>query len=352
MAQPTAVQMHTPQVPSAITSHIANYMPEVKTLIPPDIGIEAFRAALWAHLKEIPKLAEATPESIAKSVVKMALHGYLPGRDAYILVFGRKAECVVDYKGLIRTLMRTGHVAKAMAEVVYKKELPLFKIDYGRDYMEHVPWLEDDPGPVVGAYAQIFLKDSTKHFRFMRMTDLERVRAVALGRDQDAWVKHPTEMYRKTALKNLCKYVQLPVTVEEAIALDEGREEEPDVIITNGRKAAEELFGGVHEETPPPPVREDLQYYWDLAACGGSGAEATERRTTLLVLVTGMAKNAVSGPEALDGADWETCGPLLEHMCARVTAGDFHDVKTRRELNEKLQQAKTDWIMEHSPSTT
>ena len=391
MSEPTqAVQRH---IPRGIAVTLGNDMPRIAELLPSDVSVDQFKAALFLQLSTTPKIHEASPESVASAVIKMALHGFLPGRDAALVVFYNKkagrhtAEMIAEYRGLIRELDRTGRIAKSYAQVV--RDNDHFEIDYGTDTLSHKPCLKGPRGNVYGAYAIITMRDGTKHFHYMALEDLQKVRAAALGRDQEAWTTWPEEMYRKTPLKTLCKYLQLTPKLEELLATEDARTEEPVYVETNGKQAAIELFGGYYEEgrlvgedtstvdsssqddadtvseekpttidseashaTEGPGNRIDVAM-WDAALCGAKGEAANIRRRYILsMLFDEKARKVpveqISSPAVLIEIDWDTKRPLFEYLCAYAQSAEYAAWATDQHRYDGLRKAKAQFLREQA----
>lgn len=72
---------------------------------------------------------------------------------------------------------------------------------------------------------QHVLTDGTWHVHYQDKKDLDRVKAQAPGREQDPWIKHPLEMWCKTALKNVAKYCPLSGALQTTLEADDQAEE-------------------------------------------------------------------------------------------------------------------------------
>jgi recombination protein RecT len=225
-------------------------------VLPALLTPERFLNFALLTLAETPRLFECTKTSLLAGVYQAAKDGLELGRDCYLVPFKTRqgtfeAQYIRDYKGLVKLLERTGKVAKAFAEVVYERDT--CTIDYGNAQkpLTHVVALSQRGLPM-GCYGAIVRTDGTWHLHYMDKRDLDRVKEQAPGREQDTWVKHPLEMWRKTALKNVAKYCPLTPQVEEALTQEDAGAPAP-----VGREAAAEavalLFDrseGRPEETP------------------------------------------------------------------------------------------------------
>jgi recombination protein RecT len=212
--QATAVATKS-ALPSRLEQTLKALTPQIAQLLPPDIQLEQFRAALWVHLQEIKGLMDCHPTSLRKCVVQAANNGLLPGRDCNFLPFKGKAVFCPHYQGLIRALDRTGKVADSFAHPVYVGDT--FEIDFLANHYSHKPALGQKRGELRFFYSCIIKKDGTKHIEIMTLDEIEAVRRRSPAADEGPWVTDFVAMGRKTALKQGCKYVQLTPEVREAI---------------------------------------------------------------------------------------------------------------------------------------
>jgi recombination protein RecT len=173
-----------------------------------------------------PRLLECTPESIVQGVMSAAQLGLDVGGvlgSAYLVPYKNKktdryeAQFIPGYRGLIDLARRSGSIESIEARVV--KEKDLFEFEYGLNpKLRHVPSNDDSPGPTVRAYGIAKLKDGGVQVEVMTIAQLNLIRSRSRAKDDGPWVTDTDEMYRKTVVRRLFKY--LPVSVELATALE------------------------------------------------------------------------------------------------------------------------------------
>ena len=206
------------QLPAQVTESLAQAMPNAYKLLPGDVAIERFRAAVYLHLQQSPKVLECDPATLLDCCIRAASDGLLPGLECYFLPFKGKASYVRHYQGLIKLLERTGKVRRAFAHPVYEGDT--FELDYFADRYSHVPALvkRQAPGTLLYYYGALITTDGVPHVQLASLEYIEAVRKRAPGGEQEGWKYHPVEMGRKTALKYACKYVQLTPEVQTLLA--------------------------------------------------------------------------------------------------------------------------------------
>jgi recombination protein RecT len=231
--------------------------PQWSGVLPALLTPERFLNFALLALAETPRLFECTRTSLLAGVYQAAKDGLELGRDCYLVPFKARggtleATYIRDYKGIVKLLERTGKVAKAFAEVVYEGDI--CTIDYGHPTQPLVHQIAlTTRGKALGCYGAIVRTDGTWHVHYMDHDDLTRVKQQAPGREQDPWLKHPLEMWRKTALKNVAKYCPLTPEVQEALTQEEVGEPAP-VGAEQAQQNIQELFD--RSTGQPEPVND------------------------------------------------------------------------------------------------
>ena len=210
-------------LPAPLTESLAGAMPNAYKLLPADVPQERFRAAVFLHLTQSPKLVECDAMTVLDCCIRAAADGLLPGLECFFLPFKGKASYVRHYQGLLKVLDRTGRVKRAFAHPVYEGDT--FAMDYGSDQFSHIPYLvlDREPGKIRFYYGVIITTDGVPHVQPVALDYIETVRKRAPGGEQEAWKYHGVEMARKTALKYACKYVQLTADVQALLADEEAQ---------------------------------------------------------------------------------------------------------------------------------
>lgn len=199
-----------------------------------------------------PRLLQCTKRSVLESLMDAAEVGLEPNTPLkYADLIARwnskinayECQYQLRYGGLDELAYRSGQIAQIDSGVVHAKD----KFVYTRGthpQFEHVPHpgfkltpegqfvlnangqpVEEDPGPIVAAYAIARFKDASLEPRIevMWRKDIDRIRDRNAAKDKKGnvvgpWVTDYEEMARKTPERRLCK--RLPLRAEDAAALE------------------------------------------------------------------------------------------------------------------------------------
>jgi recombinase, phage recT family len=199
------------------------------TALPKHVNSERFVRIAITTIRQNPKLAKCSQESLLGALMVSAQLGLEPGTlgQCYLIPFENKkagtVECQfqIGYKGLIELLRRSGQLSDIYSYTVYENDD--FNIEYGLSRtLTHKPNF-DERGEIKGFYAVAILKDGAKAFEYMTKDEVthheEKYRKGSYK--NDVWNKNFEEMAQKTVVKKLLKW--LPVSVEflEMAAKDE-----------------------------------------------------------------------------------------------------------------------------------
>ena len=199
------------------------------TALPKHVNSERFVRIAITTIRQNPKLAKCSQDSLLGALMVSAQLGLEPGTlgQCYLIPFENKkagtVECQfqIGYKGLIELLRRSGQLSDIYSYTVYENDD--FNIEYGLSRtLVHKPNFTDR-GEIKGFYAVAILKDGAKAFEYMTKDEVvkheEKYRKGSYK--NDVWNKNFEEMAQKTVVKKLLKW--LPVSVEflEMAAKDE-----------------------------------------------------------------------------------------------------------------------------------
>lgn len=197
------------------------------------------RIAITAMMKT-PKLAQCTQESIFNCLLQLSQFGLEPdGRNAHLIPFDVKSkgeyvrtDCtlIIDFKGYVDLIMRTGLVANIHADVVCENDE--FVYDRGQ-ITKHLIDFRKPRGNAYAAYAVIRFKDGTEKCEVMPKEDILAIRNRSSGwyaftkgwAKQSPWnPEEPViekEMWKKTVFRRVTKWVQLSSELRDVIAKED-----------------------------------------------------------------------------------------------------------------------------------
>ena len=210
-----------------------------------------------------PALYRCTKASILQCLMRSAETGLaLNGREAAAVPYGTEATFIPMYQGLIKNMVSNNVVSRIEARVVYAEDV--FSLQYGtQPQIRHVPTMNDTRGSIVGAYSVAFFRTGGTQFDYMPIKDLDAIRERSRAKNSGPWVTDTEEMYRKTVVRRLCKYLPLSPELQDALTADQDVLEVESTTVgtlqpTSGRIAIAEALGGEVAQTD-----EEFTAPWD-----------------------------------------------------------------------------------------
>lgn len=199
-------------------------------------GLEAaqlVRDALTS-LRQTPKLAECTPQSVLGSLMSCAQLGLRPGvlGHAWILPYWDKksrtnvAQLIVGYKGVVELAYRSDKIASIVGRTVYEGDT--FDVEYGLDdKLIHKPALTGERKNPIAHYAMVKLANGGASFWVMTEDEMQawRRRYAPTNREGQTvgpWVSDYEAMARKTCLLRLAAWLPKSTELAYAIEVDNG----------------------------------------------------------------------------------------------------------------------------------
>lgn len=191
--------------------------------LPKHIDSERFIRIAITTIRQNPKLAECSQESLLGALMTSAQLGLEPGvlGQCYLIPYGKNCSFQISYKGMIELLRRSGQLKDIYAYSVYSNDE--FEMVYGlRRDLKHKPKLDGDRGEMIGCYCAAILKDDTTAFEFMTKKEIEtHMKRFSKSYNNGPWQTDFEAMAHKTVVKKMLKW--LPVSVEflESASKDE-----------------------------------------------------------------------------------------------------------------------------------
>ena len=204
----------------AFKDQIAKALPKHLT---PDRFI---RIAVTAMMRT-PKLADCDQASLFNALLNLSQLGIEPdGRRAHLIPFtNRRRNCVecqliIDYKGLVELIMRSGKVANIHADIICKNDS--FEYDKGM-VVSHKINFEQPRGDVYAVYSICRFKDGTEKSEVMTKDEVEAIRRRSKAGQSGPWCTDWNEMAKKTVFRRLSKWLPLSPEYRDALEVDDDK---------------------------------------------------------------------------------------------------------------------------------
>jgi recombination protein RecT len=208
--------------------------------LPKHMDAERFTRIAMGSLRKNPKLLQCEPASFLSACLQVASLGLEPDTPlghAYLIPYGKEVTLVVGYEGYIDLAYRSGVVVAIHANVVRDGEE--FEWREGSDpFINHKPSATPQTytsgkqtylsgRDVTHAYAVAQLLAGGKVQVVMMKSELDAIRTRSRASHDGPWVTDICAMYKKTAIRQLRKY--LPMSAQGrafhmGAALDEAQD--------------------------------------------------------------------------------------------------------------------------------
>lgn len=236
----------------------------ISSILPKHLTAERMARVAISALTRVPKLAQCDQASFFGCMMSLSQLGLEPdGRRAHLIPYGTQCTLIIDYKGLVELIMRTGNVSNIHADIICQNDV--FEYDCG-EVKKHVIDFRKDRGEMYAVYCIITFKDGTKKAEVMSKADVDKIQKRSRAGTSGPWITDYPEMAKKTVFKRCSKWIQLSSEVVDAIKKDD---EEYDINLHDNKKNASPLSRTVTKDavtveadaviTPatPEPVAEE-----------------------------------------------------------------------------------------------
>lgn len=193
---------------------------EIAKALPSVCTADRFMRFALTSLQRVPALEKCSQPSVLRCFLQLAELGIeADGRRAHLIPYGQECTLILDYKGLIELVRRSGEVASLRAETVCEAERETFSWHNGE--IEHrINWLEPR-GEILAVYAVCQLKSGETQSAVMTKAEVEKIRTASKAGSSGPWKDHWGEMAKKTVIRRLCKMLPLATEVQEALLRDD-----------------------------------------------------------------------------------------------------------------------------------
>ncbi|MDB6080167.1 MAG: recombination and repair protein RecT [Akkermansiaceae bacterium] len=256
-------------------TNLADDPKSVRAILNSDAGRAQFAAALPKHLtpdrfcrvamtalSRTPKLQDCTKESLFKCLMDLSSMGLEPdGRRAHLIPYGKECTLIVDYKGFVELVMRSGLVSNLHADKVCQNDM--FEYDRG-EVVTHRIDFRAPRGNAYCYYARVTFKDGTTKAEVMSKEDIESIRQRSRSGNAGPWKTDYDEMAKKTVFRRLSKWLTLSPEIRDAVTTDDehsfARGMANDTIdVTSAAPPKENPFASQPNaiDVEPPPENDD-----------------------------------------------------------------------------------------------
>jgi recombination protein RecT len=161
---------------------------------------------------------DCTKESVMKCLLDLSAMGLEPdGRRAHLIPYGQECTLIIDYKGLVELIRRSGDVERIQAETVCEKD----EFSWINGEVNHrINWRESR-GEVQAVYAIAVMKSGEKQSATMTREEVELIRSRSRAGKSGPWVTDWAEMAKKTAVRRLSKMLPLSSEVMQHLERDD-----------------------------------------------------------------------------------------------------------------------------------
>lgn len=236
----------------------AELVKNVKAL-PDGFNRQRFILNCIAMLKgDLKKWNNVEPASIITTLAKGAYLGldFFNG-ECYAIPYGNDVNFQTDYKGEIKLAKKYSEVQikDIYAKLVREGDFFEEEIVDGRQSVSFKPVPFSD-GEIKGAFAVVLFGDGSMSYETMSKKEIESVReGFSKAKNSPAWVKTPGEMYKKTVLRRLLKYVTLDFDNEKQdAAFADGGDFDPNKVVDVEAKEIHDPFSQKIENVQEAPA--------------------------------------------------------------------------------------------------
>jgi recombination protein RecT len=186
-------------------------------------------------VQKSPKLIECFASEVGKRSVGLAMltagqYGLeVDGKMAHLVPYrdnrqnATVCQLIPGFQGLVNLAYNSALVKSIWADAVYENEVFTYKKGLSIT-LEHEPLMNDEePGALRAAYAVAELRDGGKVVVVLFKRDIERIRASSRGADQPSspWQTHPAEMWKKSAIRQLCKIIPQSSELRDVLRVED-----------------------------------------------------------------------------------------------------------------------------------
>lgn len=202
----------------------------IEDALPKDFNKTRFAQNCIAVLNDNAEaLSKFSQQEIIAGLIKGASLGLeFINKECYLIPYGSKLNYQTSYTGEMKLAKK--YSSRPIKEIYAKliREGDVFEemIINGEQTFNFKPLPLND-GAIIGAFAAVIYRDGGMNYDVMTLSELENTRKHSKASNSPAWKDFTGEMYRKTVIRRLCKYIDLefenPIqrtTFDEEVAVE------------------------------------------------------------------------------------------------------------------------------------
>jgi recombination protein RecT len=218
-ANQPAQQPQTPE--QTIAAYLKRMGPEIEKALPSHMNADRMARIALTTIRTTPKLLECNVASLLGAVMQAAQLGLEPGLigHCYIIPYGKEAQFIIGYKGMIDLARRSGNIESIYAHCVY--EADEFDYELGLHPKLHHKPASGRRGEMKYVYAVAHFKDGGYQFEVMDKEEIEKRRSRSKAAKNGPWVTDYEEMAKKTVIRHMWKYLPISVEIQQQATQDE-----------------------------------------------------------------------------------------------------------------------------------
>lgn len=218
-ANQAAQQTQSPE--QTISAYLKRMAPEIEKALPSHMNADRMARIALTTIRTTPKLLECNVPSLLGAVMQAAQLGLEPGLigHCYILPYGREAQFIIGYKGMIDLARRSGNIESIYAHCVY--EADEFNYELGLHPKLHHKPATGRRGEMKYVYAVAHFKDGGYQFEVMDKEEIEKRRSRSKAAKNGPWVTDYEEMAKKTVIRHMWKYLPISIEIQQQASQDE-----------------------------------------------------------------------------------------------------------------------------------
>lgn len=207
MTEKAAAPVQKKQKPVGAIDYLgsSSFKEQLKMALPKFFDTDRFVRSAISDFRLNPALQECSVPSVLGFYMQAAMCGLEPSSvlgQCYPVPFNNRKtgakECqfIIGYRGMASIARRSGEVLSIDAKIVHEKDT--FELIYGLDSnITHIPYLEGDPGAMIGAYCIVKFKDGSHQFEYMPKYKIDEHRKRSKAGNYGPWVTDYEEMAKK-----------------------------------------------------------------------------------------------------------------------------------------------------------